>query len=122
MTFNVPIHDGIDNRVRQLRIGVPAGWLANPILSDVVVEGQRLLDDDGSSVLATLMRNTVFPFTDDTVFLTTESPPETTDIEQPHSPSRRNARIPTFEAAASPMSVASTIAADYDPMLARQEL
>ena len=114
MTFNIPIHDGPDNRVRQIRIGIPSGWLANPILSDVVVEGQPLLDDGGSSVLATLMRNTVFPMP--------VPSPEATVNETPHSPSRHPARIPSFEAPASPMSVASTVAADYDPMLARQEL
>ena len=38
MTFNIPIFDGLDNRVRRLEIGIPPGWLANPLLSDLVVE------------------------------------------------------------------------------------
>ena len=99
------------------------GGFSNPILSDVVVEGQRLVQDgpDGSEVLRALMRHTVFPFTDDTTFLTVETPPENNGTDPPNSPSR-NVGYASFEAPASPMSVASTVPADYDPMMARQEL
>ena len=82
-----------------------------------------MIDDGshGSEVLRTLMRNTVFPYTGDTAFITVDPAAPQDAAAAPDSP-RHNGRVASFEAPASPMSVASTVPAEYDPMMARQEL
>ena len=115
MTFDIPIFDGLDNRIRRLEIGIPGGWLANPILSDVIVDGQPMIEPSGGSILPILMRNTVFP----SVFPV----PEDSAPAETRSPERTSRIDPAAHGdSSSPMSAASTIPADFDPLPAHQEL
>ena len=57
MTFRFPIFDGIDNRTRSLELSIPADWLRNPELTDVLVEGRPLMDPAGGPVLPSLLQN-----------------------------------------------------------------
>ena len=117
MTFRFPIFDGSDNSVRPLEIAVPAGWLHNPELSAVRVEGAPLLEPSGSSILPILFQNTVNLHS---VFLS----PERFGLELPTSSSSSHDALfhPPFEAPASPMSTASTGVEEHDPCVDHQEL
>ena len=56
MTFRFPIFDGLENRTRRLELSIPANWLRNPELTDVLVEGRPLMDPSGGPVLPALLQ------------------------------------------------------------------
>ena len=56
MTFRFPIFDALDNRTRRLELSIPANWLHNPELTDVLVEGRPLMDPGGGPPLPDLLR------------------------------------------------------------------
>ena len=55
MTFRFPIFDGLENRTRRLELSIPANWLRNPELTDVLVEGRPLMDPGGGLALPALL-------------------------------------------------------------------
>ena len=130
MSFSIPIYDGLDGRTRHLTLDVPAGWLHNPTLADVAVEGQHMHEDGshGSDVLRAMLRSTILQHSDEAALAHADPTGELAAeaslrrFEQaalqaaPSDNFARPVNGAAFEAPASPMSVASTITADYDPL------